>query len=196
MLFTLLKSRIRKRRLAQFRAGGNPVFLNLRQVRNITFLFKLECDGDVGAAKGIINELNSTGIPVKGVVVEVSKIFKDEQQRIEFSAEVCEPCGVVFIGKKELNWLGIPVAGKEKNVLEGDNDLLIAFNDNGNFTLEYLVTRAKGKCIVGMENKPNLPYNVVFENSIAHKGEHASAEYVKHLLEYLKNIESSAVAAN
>lgn len=196
MLFTLLKARIRKRRLAQFRASGTHEFLNLKQVRNITFLYKLEEDGDIEAAKGIIKELKSTGIPVKGVVVEVAKTFKDETQRIGFSAEVCEPDGVVFIGKKELNWLGIPVDGREKSVLEGDNDLVIALNDNGNFTLEYLIARAKGKCVVGMENKSNMPYNVVFEQSIAHKGEHAGAEYVKQLLAYLKSIESEVSATN
>ena len=76
---------------------------------------------------------------------------------------------------------GMGEEGGEKSVLEGDNDLVIALNDNGNFTLEYLIARAKGKCVVGMENKSNMPYNVVFEQSIAHKGEHAGAEYVKQL---------------
>ena len=189
MLFTLFKARIRKKRLAQFRAGGTHVFLNLKQVGNIAFLYKLEGDGDIEATKEIIKELRSINIPVKGVVVEVAKAFKDEAQRIEFSAEVCEPNDVVFIGKKELNWLGIPQGGKEKGVLERDNDLLIALNDNGNFTLEYLVTRSKGKCVVGMENKPNMPYNLILEQAQAHKGEHASAAYVKQLLAYLRNIQ-------
>ena len=99
MLFTLFKARIRKKRLAQFRAGGTHVFLNLKQVGNIAFLYKLEGDGDIEATKEIIKELRSTNIPVKGVVVEVAKAFKDEAQRIEFSAEVCEPFGVVFISK-------------------------------------------------------------------------------------------------
>ena len=174
MLFTLLKSRLRKKRLAQYSAGGTHEFLNLKQVRNITFLFKLEGDGDIEATQEII---------------KVAKAFKDEAQRIEFSAEVCEPNGVVFVGKKELNWLGIPQGGKESGVLEADNDLLIALNDNGNFTLEYLVTRAKGRCIVGMENKPQMPYNIILEQATAHKGEHASAGYVKQLLAYLRNIE-------
>ena len=189
MLFTLLKARLRKKRLAQYSTGGTHEFLNLKQVRNITFLFKLEGDGDIEATQEIIKELKSTKIPVKGVVVEVAKAFKDEAQRIEFSAEVCEPNGVVFVGKKELNWLGIPQGGKESGVLEADNDLLIALNDNGNFTLEYLVTRAKGRCIVGMENKPQMPYNIILEQATAHKGEHASAGYVKQLLAYLRNIE-------
>lgn len=189
MLFTLFKARIRKKRLSQFRTGGEHVFLNLKQVKNITFLHKLEGDGDIAATTEIINELKSTNIPVKGVVVEVAKAFKDEAQRSEFAAEVCEPNGVVFVGKKELNWLGIPQGGKEKDILEGENDLLIALNDNGNFTLEYMVTRAKGKCIVGMENKPQMPYNLILEQTSAHKGEHASAAYIKQLLAYLRNIQ-------
>ena len=189
MLFTLIKAHLRKKRLAQYRAGVTPVFLNLKQVRNIVFLYKLEGEGDVEITKEIIKELKATKIPVKGVVVEVAKAFKDEAQRIGFSAEVCEPNGTVFIGKKALNWLGIPVGGKENDILQNDNDLVIALNDNGNYTLEYLVTRANGRCIIGMENKPLMPYNIILEQSMSHKGEHASAEYVKQLLAYLRNIE-------
>ena len=195
MLFTLVKARIRKRRLAQFRAGVTPVFLNLKQVKSIAFLFKLEGDADIEPAKEIIKELKSTKIPVTGIIVEAAKSFKEQSLRDEFIEGTCKGNGVAFIGKKSLNWLGIPQGINEiDEFYKTKYDLVVALNDNGNFTLEYLATRSRANCIAGMENKPNMPYNIVFEQSIAHKGEHASADYVKQLLAYLKNIQSVVTA--
>ncbi len=197
MLFTLLKSRIRKRRLAQFRTNATPVFLNLQQVGSMAFLFKLEGEADAEAVKEIHNVLKETNIPLKGVIVEVSKSFKDEVMRGNFIEDFCKENKLLFIGKNELNWLGIPLMNSEVDEFLGATyDLLISFNDNGNFSLEYLATRAQARYMVGMENKPNMPYNIVFEQSIGHKGEHASAEYMKQLLAYLQNIQGVTAEKN
>ncbi|MEG2849247.1 MAG: hypothetical protein RR880_03330, partial [Bacteroidales bacterium] len=80
-------------------------------------------------------------------------------------------------------------AEKIDKFLERDFDLFITFNNNNDFTLEYILRDIKAKFIIGMQNNPNSPYTLVMEGE--NKTTLNYIEYLQQIFHYMNIIKAS-----
>lgn len=188
--------------------GHGPVLLNLGQIGSIGFLCQLEKGADPQQIAAIVEAFGQAGIPFRGLVVDASGARGTDASGANMTdasgAKITDAPGasgvaggeLLFVGKRNFNWLGIPVAGKDGAQMEEIGeffshhfDLFVNLNRNGSFILDFLALKADTKCLVGMHNNTKVPYSMVVEPG---KGDFSYADYINGLLNYLRTINSRA----
>lgn len=188
-MLKLIKEYRRRKVLAQERQSSahRAVLHNFEELRSIGFCFVLNGQADVEQYRQVTDFLAGLGIPFSGTVVELKSSFAGSAAREEFRTALED--NVVFIGKDELDWIGVPV-GEELNsrivsLFQQHFSLFLVLGPTASFTLEYLSHKINADCIAGMENSSRFPFTFVLEPD---KGGFQYADYLVSLFNYLKII--------
>ena len=196
-MLKLVKDHFRRKALKEALAersakqNGQQIFLNFGEISSVGFLYALESDDDFDTLSQIIEEFRRWGIQFKGLVIEGTKLFKNDALREEYAQECLED-GVTFVPQSLLNWVGVMAwqesadAGAEIDEFFSNHfDLFVSLNQKQNFTVDYLTMRADADFIVGMHNNPKLPFTLVIENS---KEDFSYTQYISSLFSFLKQV--------
>lgn len=194
-MFGFIKEHKRKRLLEQLKKGDSngksaqrAVLNNFERITSIGFCFLLNGSADVDQYTEIKDFFSKQGIPFKGIIVEEKKSFAGSAEREGFRNRV-EEDNLLFIGKDDLDWTGVPktgnLMGRIGELLQQHFSLFMFLGPIASFTAEYLALQVDADCIAGMENSSKLPLSFVLEPQ---KGNFSYAGYLASFFLYLKDI--------
>lgn len=116
--------------------------------------------------------------------------FIDEGKKISFIGYVkklppFEDEEIIWITKKDMNWIGIPKLNKIKHFLEKEFDVLINTSLKTNRPLEYISTYSKAALRIGKYDAKKT-YCYDFMMHIEHDNVQAYLQQVEHYLKMVK----------
>lgn len=179
------------------------VFPDVRRTGSLGVLYSLECQKDVRELFEMVKWIREKGLESGVLAIENVKCFKDDAQRSAFVEELeGGGTGVTFVGRKQLDWIGVPQQGAAADFLKQRFDLLVVMNDSGCFALEYLALKADAAFVVGIEDCTaghcREPYNMVLARSGKNarpgkddrsaEGGATPVEYLQQLFDYLESM--------
>lgn len=185
-MLNFFKEYIRNKALKERVSQGIPVFLNLKEVKSVGFVFSFTSPEDFEELSQIIAFLKKANLLWQGVVLEGKKGLL-KKMRAAAGGEVMVE-GVTFVGKEQMNWAGIPLASALEPFFQSKFDLFISLNPLGDFTLDYIAGGANAKMMMGMKNTRYHTYPFVLE---AGAGTPTFADYFQQLFHYLSIIKQS-----
>lgn len=172
-MFEFLKERNRRRFYKTVKTSAVPVFLNIREVASASFVCRVRNAEDIAELQDVTALFKKMNLPYQGVAVVPNKV------------ECNLPDNFTAVTAESLNWWGA-IANKEvESAVSGERDLLVVYNPQGNFTLDYITVKSGAKFKVGVCNNPKVPYNLVVEPV---GGETSPAEFLKEVIRYLSII--------
>ncbi|MEF9987365.1 MAG: hypothetical protein RR919_02115 [Bacteroidales bacterium] len=191
-MINFIKEYIRDKVLRAKKSNISPKFINLEEMRSIGFMYNITSPSSFEELNKISAFLDKVGILYYGLAIETKGGLLPQMESAkdipEFVKEL-EDKEILLVERLHLNWIGIPNAEKIDKFLERDFDLFITFNNNNDFTLEYILRDIKAKFIIGMQNNPNSPYTLVMEGE--NKTTLNYIEYLQQIFHYMNIIKAS-----
>lgn len=192
-MLNFIKEYIRNRAIKDKKPLNKSVFLNMKEVRSVGFIYAVSAFTDMEELNKIVSGFTQWGIPFSGLVVEMKRgIFVKaglgDGENIDHPISGAD--GVTFIENDYINWTGVPSSPKIDGFLKNQFDLFISFNHAVDFTLDYIVRSVEAKLIVGMRNSRYNTYSFVLEGE--NRTSLECAEFLEQVSHYLNIIKSSS----
>ncbi len=175
-MFNWIKEYCRKKYISGFKRRKENSFINLNDVASVGFVYGI---GSAEAAEELLQVcrfFKSRGVQFRGLAVETAKDILEKDDKANGSQKENANAVMTRVGKlgewkeldiltyRQLSWVGLPDERPVKAFFSQDYDLFINFNDNGNFTLDYIfATYVESPMRVGMVNDDKLSYNIVMQ---------------------------------
>ncbi len=159
-----IQESLRKKELRKRKIAIKGEYINIKSVKSLGFLYPLYSKEDLNNLRGVLKILERKGIAFSGIIVDVKGSFpvKKQDESARTSLKLLESQNIITVYKDELNWIGIPKSEKLKDIYSAKYDLFINFDNQENFTAEYIFRGINVICMIGMVNHPDNIYDIVF----------------------------------
>lgn len=190
-IIKIIKERSQKKVLRSIKVKSAGEFLNLKEIRNVGFVYNINTPQYKEDIESIKKVLDSIGVLYSGLAIETKKGILPASESIDnipVEIKLLKDYDILPIENLYLNWIGVPTNNELDKFLEKEFDLFIDFNSDNNFTLEYITRYVNAKCIMGMVNIKDSRCNVVIDGQ---GGSVLSYEdFLKQAFHYLSVIQS------
>lgn len=133
-------------------------FIPMSEIRTANVVIDVEEPGFDTLKEDILAWSRSNGIKVSIFFFDFRKLGKDELLLTSIQTTIL---------RKDLDWIGMPDAGKIAPMLEDKSDLFICLVDNSCFATDFLGKCAKARFKIGRHAYKGDVYDMVFSGGAA-----------------------------